>query len=101
MNPADPRHPWQRLAAASRRASDNRETSAPFGFATRVAARALERQTPFASLFERFSLRALGIACLLAVGTVAVNYAAIRNANQEAEFSVLTEDPVAAVLDLS
>ena len=32
MSPQDPRHPWSRLAAAARRAPDDRDTAAPPGF---------------------------------------------------------------------
>ena len=56
---------WQRLVAAARRRIDDREVSAPYGFATRVAALALAAERPVASLFERFSLRAMSVAALL------------------------------------
>ena len=73
MNLNDPQHPWSRLTAAARRAPDDRETAAPYGFATRVVALAFapERKASFA---ERFALRAVGLSCLLAVLSVAVNY---------------------------
>lgn len=70
----DPRHPWNRLSAAARTVRDDRDTSAPFGFATRVAALALGREVRATSLFDVFALRALGIAVLLAACSVAFNF---------------------------
>ena len=100
MNPEDPKHPWARLTAAARRAPDERDTAAPYGFATRVAALAMAQERVSISLFERFSLRALGVACLLAVVTVATNYSAIANVLAEDE-GLVTDDPVAELVDLA
>lgn len=76
MSFPDPRHPWSRLAAAARRHVDERDTAAPYGFSTRVAALAwTEVRGPF--LLERFAFRALGLAALLALGSVALNYSAV------------------------
>jgi hypothetical protein len=76
MNPPDPR--WQRLVAAARQIRDERETAAPSGFATRVAAHALARTKPsFSALFARFSWRALGFAAGLAILSIAANYSAL------------------------
>jgi hypothetical protein len=85
MNPSQPTPPeWARLAAAARRAIGARDTAAPYGFAMRVVARAVGIAQPAAaSLFARFSLRALGFACLLAIASVALNYGAIVHAMQE------------------
>lgn len=104
MKPTDPNHPWQRLVASARRAPDDRDTAAPYGFAARMAALALAAERPVASLFERLSLRALGVACLLALVSVAANYTLLSTppaATQEEEVAVADEDPVAAILDLS
>lgn len=72
----DPRHPWMRLNSAARTVRDARDAAAPFGFATRLAALALAQERRMVSVLERFSLRALVVACLLALGSVAVNYQA-------------------------
>lgn len=72
-----PRHAWNRLTAAARTVSDDRDRSAPFGFATRVAALALGRESRGVSLFDVFALKALGIACLLAACSVALNFGEI------------------------
>jgi hypothetical protein len=59
---------WQKLVEAARLApADSRAAGAPYGFAARVAARAMSTDYPRISLLEHFSLRALGAACLLAV----------------------------------
>jgi hypothetical protein len=76
MNTSDDR--WQRLAAAARQIRDERDTAAPPGFATRVAAHAFAKaEQPFSALFARFSWRALGFAAFLALVSVAANYSVI------------------------
>jgi hypothetical protein len=76
MNPPDNR--WLRLTAAARQIRDERDTAAPPGFATRVAAHAFATaEQPFSALFARFSWRALGFAALLALVSVAANYSVI------------------------
>lgn len=102
--------PWSRLVAAARRAQDatSRDTTAPYGFATRVAALAAGADERRSSLFERFALRAVTIACAVALSTVVLNY---RELNQSpAQMPTITlldestlseKDPVAVVLDLA
>ncbi|HZP60290.1 MAG TPA: hypothetical protein VFB27_08185 [Opitutaceae bacterium] len=76
MNTPDPR--WERLIAAARQVRDERDTAAPYGFATRVAARAFAAvEPPFSALLARLSWRALGVAALIALASIAVNYSAI------------------------
>jgi hypothetical protein len=100
MNPSDPRHPWQRLAGAARRRVDDRDTAAPYGFATRVAALAMASERAGISLFERFSLRALGIACLLMITSLLANYSALASAASAfTDETLLPADPVAELLD--
>jgi hypothetical protein len=99
MNPTDPKHPWSRLTAAARRAPDTRETTAPYGFATRVAALAMAQERVAVSLLERFSLRALGVACLLALVSAAANYSAVANALTDQD-GLTTDDPVTELVDL-
>lgn len=77
MTTEDPRHPWNRLTRAARAVRDDRDTAAPAGFATRVAAIAFEREFSLVSLFERYSWRAVGVAGLLAVLSVVVNFSAL------------------------
>ena len=99
MNPTDPQHPWSRLTAAARRAPDDRDPAAPYGFATRVAALAMTQERAVTSLLERFSFRALGVACLLALVTVATNYSALASSLGDDEAGV-TDDPVAELVDI-
>jgi len=103
MNPTDPRHPWSRLVAAARPGPDVRDTAAPYGFATRVAALAFSQERRIASAFERFSLRALGVAFLLTIATGAANYSLIANlfSSEEAVPVMTTDDPVAELVDVA
>jgi hypothetical protein len=104
----DPRHPWARLVQAARKHRDDRDASAPLGFATRVVALALAQERSLASLFDRFALRALGVACLLALGSLALNYRELSRAvaapaltTPSLEVDLLANsDVVAVVLDL-
>ena len=100
MNHPDRQPPWSRLVAAARSAPDDRDPSAPFGFSTRVAALALANppRPSFSLVFERLSLRALGVACLLMLACVAITYPAIARAFDD-EVTV-SDDPVAEVLEL-
>jgi hypothetical protein len=106
MNLNDPKHPWARLTAAARTVADNRDTAAPYGFATRVTALAWAPEHKAISLVERFALRAVGIACLLALLSVAANYSVITSrppapatAAAGVEDELPVEDPVALLLD--
>jgi hypothetical protein len=108
-----PRHPWARLIAAARNVPTEGDASAPYGFATRVAALAFAQERRVSSLFERFALRAMGFASLLAVFSVVLNYEAIStpatpltpvgaaaSGTEELEL-VAADDAVAIVLDLA
>ena len=97
MNPID--QDWPRLAAAVRRAPDPRDPAAPYGFATRVAALALAQERAVASLFERFSWRALSVAGLLAAVCLASNYSTLVSAFQNESVSV--DDPVSEIVDIA
>ncbi len=96
MNPSDQK--WNRLTAGARSAPDDRDTAAPYGFSTRVVALAFAQQR-VGSLLERFSLRALGIAALLALVCVAANYSSV--AGSLGDDSASTDDPVAEIVDLA
>ncbi|MBI5690964.1 MAG: hypothetical protein HZC55_12820 [Verrucomicrobia bacterium] len=99
----DPRHPWFRLVAAARTVRDDRTEGAPYGFATRVAALALAPERAVRSLFEVFALRALVIASLLAVCSIAINYNEIsrRLAGGADDLLLADDDTVVAVLALA
>jgi len=87
---------WSRLAATVRAVPDARPTAAPFGFSTRVAALALGVGRFKASLLERFAFRAISCACLLAIGSVLLNFSAI-TAEVRVE-AVADDDDLVAVL---
>ncbi len=76
---------WQQLVAAARQVRDDRDTSAPYGFATRVVALAFEqkRKPTLEALFERFSWRALGLAGLMAVVGAASTYASAHTQSED------------------
>jgi hypothetical protein len=109
MNPHLPSNPWTRLVVAARQVPDERDSAAPYGFATRVSALALAPGRPSSALFERFALRAVGVAALLAIGSIAVNYSSITMETTTPTFTVPNEteaaafapadDPVAMLLD--
>jgi hypothetical protein len=92
---------WQKLAAAARRAPDEGDLQAPYGFSTRVAARAFE-QRPASSIFGRVAIRVALVTCLLAVAAVGANYGAIRStfADDETTVAVSSDDPVDEVVNL-
>jgi hypothetical protein len=58
---------------AVRQLPDARDTTAPTGFSTRVAALGLSRRAPI-SFLDLLAWRALGVACILALCAVALNY---------------------------
>jgi hypothetical protein len=103
MTPHDSRAAWLRLTSAARQVQDTRDTAAPYGFATRVVAGAFSTEFRDVSLAERFALRAVGVAGLLAALSVALNYSALTNVSSTtADEEVLpADDAVALVLNLN
>lgn len=110
MSSPDSQHAWQRLAAAARTVRDERDASAPYGFATRVAALAMAHERRVVSVLDRMALRALGVACLLALFSVALNYQEVATAFASTGTSlhladdtdaITADDAVAIVLDLA
>jgi hypothetical protein len=109
-NVNDPRSAWMRLNSASRQVRDERDVSAPYGFATRLAALAMVQEALVASVLERMALRAVGVASLLAICSVALNYevlapysvasAPVSGSVEEYDLAP-TDDAVAIVLDLA
>jgi hypothetical protein len=107
----DPRHPWSRLTAAARTVRHDRDSTAPYGFATRVAALALAQERRVASLFERFAFRAVSVASLLALFSIVLNYDALSTttvtnptaptAVAEVADLVAVDDAVSIVLDFA
>jgi len=86
---------WRRLTAAARHAPAVERATAPYGFATRVAARAMSKEQPAVmALFGRFSLRALYAACLLTLAGVTANYLAFAGTVDDEQGLI---DPVSEV----
>ena len=99
MNTNDPRHPWSRLTAAARQRPDEGDATAPFGFSTRVAALALAGERRSVSLYERFALRAVGVAGLMAVASVAANFSLFTVEANATELVMEDYDPIAVLMD--
>ena len=78
---------------------DGREP-APYGFSTRVAALAFGQAAPPRPAFGRMALRAAGVACLLALVAVGLNYSAITGAFDDDTAVAVADDPVAEVVNL-
>ncbi len=92
-------HQWQKLTTLARSAGDDRDTAAPYGWATRVASRAATAavSAPWAP-FERFALRGLMVAGALSLAAVAFNYTEIMS---ESTDDLTLTDTVGEMLDLS
>jgi hypothetical protein len=97
MNPND--KAWSRLVEAARRAPDDRDLTAPYGFAARVVARAMSAERPALSLLGYFAPRALGVACVMAAVVVAVNYGSIVRLFQDK--TPPSDDPIAELVDIA
>jgi len=69
---------WQRLVTAARHGSDLGDDAAPFGFSTRVAALAMAAEHPsMRAMMNRLSWRALGLALMLMIFSIAANYSSL------------------------
>ena len=91
-----PHNPWLRLTQAARQVQDDRDTAAPYGFSTRVAALAFAVERHSVSLVDRFALRALGFAGLAALLSVVVNYSELVSPNAPAPASTVVADVTVA-----
>ena len=102
MKSSSSRDPWPRLTAAARLAPELPPAEAPFGFSTRVAALACAAERRAVSVFERLSLRAVGVAGLLALAGVVFSLSGWPGTTTSVEELLLpTDDTVDVVLDLS
>jgi hypothetical protein len=99
MNPNDPRHSWSRLTAAARQRPEEADATAPHGFSTRVAALAFAGERRSVSLYERFALRAVGVAGLMAVASIAANFSVFSVEANATELVMEDYDPVAMLMD--
>ena len=91
---------WQQLVTVARQAPVADDATVPYGFATRIAARALSDQgrPGLVAVFGRFSVRALWVACLLMLVSMAANYIAFAGGEDDEQSMT---DPVVEVLSAS
>ena len=90
-----PNSAWLRLVAAARQAPTSGDDSAPFGFSTRVAALAMAVERPsMHAMVNRLSWRALGVALMLMVFSIAANYSALTVVGES------DQDPLDLVADV-
>ena len=86
---------WQRLAAAARHTPEEIDAAAPFGFSTRVAALALAIEPPtMRSMMNHLSWRALGVALMLMIFSIAANYSSLSQTsdNEQDPFDPVAEE---------
>jgi hypothetical protein len=90
---------WQRLVVAAREAPYTGDEAAPFGFSTRIAALAMAAERPtMRAMVNRLSWRALGVALMLMIFSIAANYSSVSLAGDNDQDPL---DPVADVLTSS
>jgi len=94
---------WFRLVKAARPApADMRDTSAPSGFSTRVAALAFaSAEASFSAVLARLSWRALTVASLVMAATIAANFKPMLASLDKDVSSASLSDPVGEWLNLS
>lgn len=91
---------WRKLTALARAAEDARDTAAPYGFATRVAARAAALPADAGTVaLERFALRGLMVAAALGLAAIGFNFTTFATYTQTDAF--VAADMVGELLDLS
>lgn len=91
---------WRKLTVLARQAKDPKDSRAPYGFSTRVAAHAVGM--PFNSSaipFENFALRGLLVAAVCGVAAIAFNYTTFVTSTQTDAY--VAADMVGDLLDLS
>jgi hypothetical protein len=95
MNPHD--NSWQKLVGSARRAPSP-DASAPYGFATRVAALAFRGRLASPPVFERFALRGLLAAAVLGLAAMAFGYSTLVN---DTDDEVVVGDAVGEMLAMA
>lgn len=93
-------HQWRKLTALARSAPVDPGV-APYGFATRVAARAATAPGEGAwAFFEHIAVRGLVVAAAFGLASVAFNYSALAS-DQTDIYATGTTDSVVELLDIS
>lgn len=99
MKPTPQDTRWQRLVESARQVPDNRDTAAPFGFATRVAALAFSKpKASLAATLDRFSWKALILSCILMTLGIASSYSTLISVNDDES---TPQDPVSEIIEVS
>lgn len=90
---------WRKLTTLARQAGGEAETAAPYGFAGRVAARAVAMSSVNRWPLEYFAMRGLLVAVSFGVAAVAFSYTPLSTSTQTDAYSAV--DTVGEILDLS
>jgi len=92
---------WRKLTTLARQAGDDRDTAAPYGFATRAATLAggIPASTEWAP-FERFAFRGFVVAAAFGLASIAFNYS-VFSSDQSDIFATGTTDSVVELLGIS
>jgi hypothetical protein len=91
---------WRKLTSLARQARDPRDSGAPYGFSTRVAAHAAGMPFDSSSVpFENFALRGLVVAAVCGIAAIAFDYATFVTSTQTDAY--VAADMVGDLLDLS
>lgn len=91
---------WRKLTTAARQASHG-GGAAPYGFSSRVAARAFSGRGTGSSLIEQFALRAFGVATLVALLALITHFSVPSTHLFDDETLFAVEDPAAIVLGVN
>jgi len=90
---------WTKLTAAARQDGEKTDLgSAPYGFSTRVVALAFDLPAGCNSLWERLAFRAVSLACLLALVSVAANFSLVTVEAGHSDSEPDDFDPVAVLM---
>ena len=92
---------WRKLTTAARQAPPRGDETAPYGFSSRVTARAFSGRKTGGSLIEQFALRALSVAGLAAALALVTHFSVPASNASEDESLFTVEDPAAIVLGVN
>ena len=92
---------WDKLVKLARQAPKDAEPEMPLGFATRVVANwpKTSASPSLEVIWEKLSLRFLGVAMAIMIITVGISYPSIAAYAQEHEMVVMTDSVLGEVLE--
>ena len=91
---------WRKLTTLARSPADTSDVNAPYGFATRVAARAaMMPAAPSWAPFEHFAVRGLMVAAAFGLAAIAFNYSTLVTSTMTDAYAAA--DTVNELMDLS